>query len=264
MFFSKLEKMTDAATAATTATKVFVVNDKPTDWPEMPLYKKIKFYASALTPDYLSYIDKLDVKKLVADIVVCAPLIRILESCEDFHYEDLNTDFMVKASHGCGWNISIQKTTTRDFVLKRLQRWNTIYEGDEEPLYHMLKPRFYLEKKINCYYSGKNGVATTFYIRCLHGTPFAIGVRQGNVQNSYDVDWNLIKDPEIPVFEKPHKLQQMLEIAAKLSAPFEFVRIDLYIDKDETIVFSEFTFTPSGGAQFYSDALETRFGKLWL
>lgn len=242
----------------------FEVKGKPDNWSEMPLYKKIKFYAGALTPDYLPYVDKLEAKKMVEGIVAYAPVVRVLENCDDFHYKDLNTDLMVKATHGCGWNIPIQKTTTLEYVLKRLRRWNTIYVGDEEPLYHLLKPRFYLEKKIDCFYSGKNGVATTFYIRCLHGSPFVIGVRQGSKQNTYDLDWNLIKAPEILEFPKPVQLPKMLEIAAKLSARFEFVRIDLYIDKDQTIMFSEFTFTPSGGAQFYSDTLEATYGKLWL
>lgn len=242
----------------------YVIKEKPADWAELPLYMKIQFYRGALTPAFLPYVDKLAAKKKVEGIVETAPLIRVLKNNEDFQYEDLNTDYMVKASHGCGWNISVQKTTTRDFVLKRLARWNTAYEGDEEPLYHLLEPRFFLEKKIDCFYSGKSGVATVFYIRCIHGKPFAVGVRQGNKQNSYDLDWNLLKAPEIPDFPCPPVLPQLLAAAAQLSASFEFVRIDLYLDKSRKIYFSEFTFTPSGGAKFYSDELEMVFGKLWF
>ena len=242
----------------------FAVKGKPAGWADLPLYKKIKFYAHALTPEYVPYVDKLEAKKLVEGIVVCAPLIRVLKDCEDIQPTDLNTDYMVKASHGCGWNISVKPTTTRDYALTNLRKWNKAYGDHKEPLYRLLEPRFFLEKKIDCIYSGKSGNATVFYIRCIHGKPFAVGVRQGGRQNSYDVDWNPIKKIEIADLPKPSQLPQLLEIAARLSAPFEFVRIDLYIDKEGIIYFSEFTFTPSGGAKFYSDELEMAFGKLWL
>jgi hypothetical protein len=245
-------------------TSTFIIKDKPANWSNLPLCAKIKFYAKALTPEYVPYVDKLEAKKLVEGIVACAPLIRVLKDCEDVQYEDLNPDYMVKASHGCGWNISVQPLTTRDRVLTNLRQWNKAYGDHKEPLYRLLEPRFFLEEKIDCAYSGKNGLATVFYIRCIHGKPFAIGVRQGPRQNSYDVDWNPIKKPQIEGLTRPPQLAEMLEIAAKLSAPFEFVRIDLYIDKTNTIYFSEFTFTPSGGAKFYSDELEMAFGKLWL
>ena len=245
-------------------TSTFTVKDKPADWADLPLCAKIRFYAKALTPEYVPYVDKLEAKKLVEGIVACAPLIRVLKDCEDVQCEDLNPDYMVKASHGCGWNISVQPSMTCDHVLTNLRRWNKAYGDHKEPLYRLLEPRFFLEKKIDCIYSGKSGLATVFYIRCIHGKPFAIGVRQGSLQNSYDVDWNPIKKIEIADLPKPSQLPQLLEIAARLSAPFEFVRVDLYIDKEGVIYFSEFTFTPSGGAQFYSRELELAFGKLWL
>ena len=44
----------------------------------------------------------------------------------------------------------------------------------------------------------------------------------------------------------PENLQQMLEIAARLSKGFPFVRIDLF-DVDGRIYFGEYTFFPASG-----------------
>lgn len=46
--------------------------------------------------------------------------------------------------------------------------------------------------------------------------------------------------------ERPPRLEEMITIAEQLSAPFLFVRMDLYSMPDG-VYFSEFTFTPSGG-----------------
>jgi hypothetical protein len=110
---------------------------------------------------------------------------------------------------------------------------------------------------------GKTANAIVYLIRCIRGKPFAIGVRAKRGQNSYDLNWNPIKRIQVQNIEKPKQFEKMLEIAERLSKPFEFVRIDLYIGKDDVIYFSEFTFTPSGGNRFYSMEREKEFGKLW-
>jgi hypothetical protein len=127
-----------------------------------------------------------------------------------------------------------------------------------------LTPRFFIERKINDAYTGVSGNAVVFLIRCLHGQPFAIGVRKGNRQNSYSVDWELIKKAEMPPVEKPKAFEKMLSVARRLSAPFEFVRVDLYLGaEDDAVYFSEFTFTPSAGAPFYPIKEECELGRLW-
>ena len=55
----------------------------------------------------------------------------------------------------------------------------------------------------------------------------------------------------------------MKKYAEILSKPFEFVRIDFFIDRKNDIYFSEFTFTPLGGKKYYSDEIELKLGKLW-
>ena len=46
--------------------------------------------------------------------------------------------------------------------------------------------------------------------------------------------------------EKPEHLEQMINIAKKLSADFKFVRVDLY-DINGKVYFGELTFSPTNG-----------------
>jgi hypothetical protein len=57
--------------------------------------------------------------------------------------------------------------------------------------------------------------------------------------------------PDIPV-PVPARWRDFVDYAERLSAPFEFVRVDLY-DGPDDIYFGEFTFTPGAGLTNFSD-----------
>ena len=238
---------------------------KPHTWPTLPLFTKISYYKEFLSERHANYVDKIEakiiVKEMLGDIHV-SPIVRILDNPEDFHESDLNTNHIVKAAHGCGWNISINEDTTVEYVKGKLKEWNHTYRSTDEKQYAFLKPRFFIEEKIVDSVLGLTDSAIVYCIRCIHGKPFVIGVRRAEGQNNYDLDWNPVKI-EIGELEKPKELEKMLEIAEILSEPFEFVRVDLYIGAGQKIYFSEFTFTPSGGRKFYSMKDELRYGALW-
>jgi hypothetical protein len=139
-----------------------------------------------------------------------------------------------------------------------LQTWNKTYSKTERQ-YTYIKPRFFIEQKVN----GPTGNADVFMFRCIHGQPVSIGVKRGNIQNSYDINWNPFESIQIANVVKPRHLDKMLCLARLLSSPFEFVRIDFYYHGD-IIYFSEFTFTPAAGAQFFPMVLEEKFGSMWV
>ena len=240
---------------------------KPPTWPYMPLFEKIAYYKTVLTKDYAKYVDKIEAKNIVremaGDLVQCTSLVRILRNPDDIHQSDLNTNHIIKYAHGCGWNIGIEDTTTIQSVKESLNAWNHQYTDTKEMQYSFIEPRFFIEEKLDDSVLGKTAKAIVYLIRCIHGKPFVIGVRTEKGQNSYDLNWNPVKRNEVPNVEKPKQFETMLEIARRLSKQFEFVRIDLYIGKDNLIYFSEFTFTPSGGNMFYTMKREKEFGKLW-
>jgi hypothetical protein len=57
--------------------------------------------------------------------------------------------------------------------------------------------------------------------------------------------------PAVPP-DKPARWPAMLDMAAALSRPFAFVRVDLY-DAADGVTFGEFTFTPGAGFERFSD-----------
>ena len=99
-------------------------------------------------------------------------------------------------------------------------------------------------------------------IRCIKNKAITIGVKKGTIQNSYDVYWNPLEPEEFSI-KKPSNLHLMLYLAEKLSAPFEFVRIDFYLSADNKIYFSEFTFSPMGGMKVLPLHLEYELSKYW-
>jgi len=238
--------------------------NKPSDWSNMPLFRKIHYYKNKLDERFAPYVDKIEAKKIVqasAEDIYIPKIVRILKGPNDFSKDDINPNHMVKAAHGCGWNINMADQTEHQEVIKSLQKWNTKYNWWEEKQYAHIEPRFFIEEKID---GPAGGNALVYMFRCIHGRPVTIGVKcaKQNKQNSYDLDWNPILPATLEGIEKPAHLDKMLTLAAKLAKPFEFVRIDFYYD-NENIYFSEYTFTPAGGMQIFPLELEMKYGKLW-
>jgi hypothetical protein len=242
---------------------------KPIQWRYMPLYEKISYYKNQLGPEFAKYVDKLNVKNIIqelcGDSVKVAPLVRILASPTDFTQADLDTANIIKSSHGSGWNISITDTTTVEEVTTKLKSWNKPYIGDVtgESQYQYIKPQFYIEQKIDDPKTGKTGNALVYMFRCIHGNPTTFGIRYGNTQNNYYVSDKAPLSPVNFQFEFPPQYEEMLLWAKRLSAPFEFVRIDFHLSAEGIIYFSEFTFTPSGGSILFPYRVEKALGKLW-
>lgn len=87
---------------------------------------------------------------------------------------------------------------------------------------------------------------------------------------TFDKDWNY--HPEGSVFNKDYKsqthlcprpacLEEMLEVAEKLSKPFPVVRVDLYCIGGK-VYFGEMTFTSNGGTNdFYTNEYLLEMGQ---
>jgi hypothetical protein len=241
---------------------------KPQGWETMPLYKKIAYYGTKLNELYAPYVHKITAKQIVKDLcgdrIHVAPIIRVLEGPNDVSESDMNIDHIIKSVHGSGYNISIELTTTVQECIQKINRWNIPYIGIQwgELQYKTIQPGFFIEEKIENTSGIKTGNADVYMFRCIKGRPITIGVKRDNIQNSYDIHWNLLADKKVDI-ERPDCLETMIELATVLSAPFEFVRIDFYLSVDSKIYFSEFTFTPACGAQLYSNHTEHYLGALW-
>lgn len=248
--------------------------DKPPGWNKLPIYLKIRYYASILDHNYSIYVDKLEAKKIVGNKEIkVAKVVKELKDIDDINEEDINPKCLLKATHGSGWNLDFKEISGLEEIKDFLKKHNKLYSDTYEKQYLYIKPRFFIEEKIDDMYTGLSGKAVVFMFRCIYGKPISIGVKFTDTNNNiinllYDTKWNIIpQSNNIHTkyrIEKPTKLDIMLNNAAKLSKQFEFVRIDYYIDKNNDIYFSEFTFTPSGGDKTFDLAIEYEMGKKWI
>jgi hypothetical protein len=266
---------------------LFKILNKPTDWNTLPLYKKISFTMNKLGPEFAPYVDKLDAKNIVKNIcgdkIRVAPVKKIFKKCDDIKQEDLNHNFIIKGAHSCGANIVLYPEP-EPYDLERLlnvlkKRFNKKFNSHREKQYSYLEPRFFTEQKINDKQFGRTGNAITYMIRCIHGVPYTFTIldkRYGyqeyylyknnktiekiNMDNSplkpLEFTYDLIRPTEDEII-------RMYNLSKILSKPFEFVRMDYYINKNSEIIFSEFTFTPNTGRMVYDLKTELMLGKLW-
>lgn len=247
-----------------------VVKNKPKNWDNLPFYEKITFYKSVLTKDYSFFVDKLNAKAYINALNIAGlhttKLLKNMKHYADIEEKDLNQDCMIKCSHGCGWNIKnlkCEKKNTVKNVVEKLKSYNRIYSKSEIQ-YTYLKPRFYIEEMID---DGTFGNATVYMIRCIYAKPVSFSIKKNGLQNTYNIKNNKVN--KLIFKEIPGHVQlctafdKMIEMSVFLSKPFEFVRIDFHLDKNKNIYFSEFTFTPNGGAQVFPLNIEMELGRQW-
>src|SRR6185312_5625486 len=104
----------------------------------------------------------------------------------------------------------------------------------------------------------------------FHGKPEAVQKdnHAHNLNAFYTPDWMLTdatyrSTSGIRQADRPENLGEMIEIASRLSAPFDFVRIDLY-NVHGRVYFGEFTFTPTAGThKFGPPHWDLYFGEKW-
>lgn len=246
---------------------------KPDNWSSLLFYQKIKLYASTLSSEHAKYTDKLSAKEIAkkqCPEVEIPKVIRVLEDYRDLKLEDINSNHILKSSHASKWNNDFKFSADKILIDKRLAKWNKRYKGASiEKQYAFIEPRFFIEEKVEDRILGSVGNAIVYMVRCIYGKPISISVKWGSRQNTYSTEWveftNCDKHKICIDIPKPHDLDKILEYAAKLAEPFEFVRMDFYLSPDK-VYFSEYTFTPAGGqVSFLGNVnLERELGDKWL
>lgn len=175
---------------------------------------------------------------------------------EEIPFDDLPKQFVIKVTHGSGFNIICKdkEKLDRKETVRTLKKWlKTKYlPSYGEWFYGIVKPRVIVEKYLD---DEKNYVPNDYKIFCFHGEPKYVVVDtdrfSGHKRNIYDTDWNLMPAryaafPLAGPVERPALLNDMLEAARKLSGNFIQARIDLYIVNNR-IYFGEITFMDGSG-----------------
>lgn len=201
-------------------------------------------------------------------------LICVFEEPEDIRLDRLPDKFVMKLSNGSGTNLLCQDKgkLVESEVIGQFRRFIFKVEanlGREWP-YLKVKPRIIVERLLEDE-SHINNAINDYKIFCYDGKPeyvICISDRYSDQCNHlvYDTDWNKVHvvsegariEEDAP---RPENLEEMLEIAAKLSEDFPFVRVDLY-SLSGKVYFGEITFYPwSGYMEFEPDEFDFVLGE---
>ncbi|SDW42787.1 TupA-like ATPgrasp [Marinococcus luteus] len=211
--------------------------------------------------------DKLEVRSFVEAKIgkkYLNDVYAIYESVEEISFEELPKSFVLKGTHGSGFNIVCKNKYKLNWKneQKKMKQWlkTNYYWLNREWVYKDIKPKIICEKYIED--EEEKAALTDYKFFCFNGnTKYCQVIRgRGNEESIdfYDINWNHMPFTGLrPLpnakknYDKPEKFEEMVNLANKLSSPFIFVRVDFYYIKGE-IIFGELTFFPeSGYGSFY-------------
>ena len=227
------------------------------------------------------FADKIEVRKWVKSIIgeeYLIPMVgKVIEDVSDFDISVLPERFVIKANHGCGYNILVDDKEAVDVALvkKKIDEWlshNFAYEVFEMQ-YKDITPKIYFEENIR---SGDMKDLPDYKFFCFNGKvycsytmlDYTLDHNKGRL-GFFDKDYKIMpyyrKDyyPITEQLEKPKNYKRMVEIAEALSEGFSHVRVDLY-NIDGKIYFGEMTFSTCGGyCKFEPEEFDMILGEQW-
>ena len=198
------------------------------------------------------------------------PLLGVFDNPDDINWTDLPNKFVVKVTHGSGWNIictNKEKFDVED-TKKTLQKWleKNYYQKKREWHYRNIKPKILVEQ----YLDGKDDYGLIEYrFYCFNGTIEFIQVnidfnrnRRGLYLNKTweRIPWKYSNYPypkNEAIIPKPINLEEIMTDVEKLAMGLPFMRIDLHIFDDQVFI-SEMTLMPGAGYKKF-DPLEYNF-----
>lgn len=211
-------------------------------------------------PMYSMLVDKYEVKKYVSAIIgekYVIPTIGVWDSVDNIDFNSLPQQFVLKTTHGggsCGVVICKDKTVLDVEACKKkltkAMKQNIFLHHREWP-YKNVVPRIIAEE----YMADCNGELNDYKYYCFNGEPkmfFIATDRRTEVHFDYfDMNFNHLPfeqgGPNSPKeLQRPQNMEEMMNIAAKLSQNIPHVRVDMY-NVDGRIYFGELTFFDSSG-----------------
>ena len=208
--------------------------------------------------------DKFSVQDYVANRVgkeVLIPLLWSGENPDKIPFDELPLKFVIRANHGCGYNIIVKDKAQLDRkkANRQLKKWLGENFGQDKFLgtewgYKNVRPTIIIESFME--QNGKAPMDYKFYCFCgsvevltLHFDRFeghktrAFNRNFDPYEFRYDFDqWN-------GECRRPPNFEAMVQLAESLAEGFDFMRVDLY-RLDNKIYFGELTPYPAGVSSF--------------
>lgn len=192
------------------------------------------------------------------------------DRAEDIDFDSLPESVIFKVNNGDGKGTNLIVKDVKNADKKKLCQffhgWLTrkhIGELAAEPHYKKMSPCIIAEEVLKI--PKESHSLIDYKIWCINGEPLYIFTCSDRDKDGggadvmvYDLIWNA--HPEYCVFTseyrrgkflpKPKNMNEMLDVARKLSVEFPILRVDLY-NIDGKIYFGELTFTSQGGMMDY-------------
>lgn len=221
--------------------------------------------------------DKYAVRNWVEDRVgaqYLIPLIGVWNKAEDIDFDALPEQYVLKTNNASGTNIIVADGSmlNRRRVIQKMNIWlRTQFWADTfERHYKDISPKIIAEEFID---DGESSDLKDYKFICFDGKPAYIWVdldrSTHHTRVVFDTDWrvqawNQFTYPKAPFIPKrPKHLEEMLDLAKRLSKGFDHVRVDLY-EASSGVLFGEMTFTNgSGFERIVPDEWDYRLGSMW-
>lgn len=221
----------------------------------------LKLYNRKL--EYTTMVDKYAVKQYVANIIGeehIIPTLGVWDKFDDIDFSSLPDQFVLKTTHGgggggvviCRDKQTFDKATAKQKLESSMK--SDIYKSLREWPYKNVKKRIIAEK----YMTDSKGKLNDYKFTCANGNVHNVMIccDRGFGETKFyffDNKWNLLRlnkrgkeAPDNFFLPKPKNLDNMFNLAQKLSMNLPYSRIDLY-NIDGEIYFGEITFYPASG-----------------
>jgi hypothetical protein len=237
--------------------------------------------------------DKVAAREYIARVVgadVLTELYLVTEDPEQVRRESLPREVAVKAVHGSGGCVLVAESAPREPALPeppagwsrhlvhpdavdwdRLRRlcreWIGLRYGFWEWGYRDLAGRILAEELL----LDGGAVPTDFKLFTFHGRVRLVEVdfdRYGEIKRTlYTPDWQIVpvrlKYPRGPEAPRPALLGEMIELAERLAAPLDFLRVDFFVLGSRLVV-GELTSYPGAGDSLVEPAaFDLELGSWW-
>ena len=225
-------------------------------------------------PEYIKWVDKISAKEMARSFLgerYAVPLLKCWNKAEEINFDGLPEICVLKCNHDQGSTVIYRRNLSNEdsiryYFRKRLNK--NPYSTTREWPYSQIKPQIlcepYLSEEIFDY---------KFF--CFNGEPKIINIGQKSEIDKQtrvsflDLDWKFMpfqrsdfkRIESLP--PKPECLDELMELARKLSKGTKFVRTDFFVI-ERNIYFSEFTLYPTSGLiQFEPEEADIEVGS-WL
>ena len=261
--------------------KRFANLKQPKDLNEKILW--LKLYSD--TTKWTELADKYLVRSYVENLGLGDYLVKLYGvwyDADEVDFDKLPNSLIFKVNNGDGKGtnkvVADLKAADKTALRKLFKSWLTrknIGDLSAEPQYKRMRPCIIAEELLPIPKGGHSLI--DYKIWCINGEPRYVWTCSDRDDDgggadvmTYDLDWNA--HPEFSVFTneyrhgkllpKPKNLDEMLDVARKLSKDFPILRVDLY-NIDGKIFFGELTFTSQGGMMdFYTQDFLMKLGQI--